>query len=75
MNNVVPIKKNNDLSDLKMLRARDLQEIFVNTSQATFTEWVKLGLIDRYKIGGGVYYKLSDVKKMIDNCCMSKNVG
>jgi hypothetical protein len=59
----------------KMLRAKDLQEIFINTSQATFDNWVRLGLIDRYKIGGGVYYKLKDVKKMIENCLCLKEVG
>ena len=59
----------------KMLRARDLQEIFINTSQATFDNWVRLGLIHRYKIGGGVYYKLSEVKSMIENALEYKRVG
>ena len=51
----------------KMLRAKDMSEIFINTSQATYDNWVRMGLIHRYKIGGGVYYKLSEVKKLIEN--------
>lgn len=73
MENVINITRE-DMPD-KMLRAKDLQEIFINTSQATFDNWVRLGLLDRYKIGGGVYYKLKDVKKMIENCLCLKEVG
>ena len=51
----------------KMLRAKDMSEIFINTSQATYDNWVRMGLIHRYKIGGGVYYKLSEVNKLIEN--------
>lgn len=72
MNNVVSINK--PVFSDKMLRAKDLQEIFIGTSQATFDNWVREGLIDRYKIGGGVYYKLSDVEKMIKNCRECKEV-
>ena len=70
MDNVI----NFDMPD-KMLRARDLQEIFIGTSQATFDNWVRLGIIHRYKIGGGVYYKLSEVKSMIENAREYKRVG
>ena len=73
MENVINLVRE-DLPD-KMLRARDLQEIFINTSQATFDNWVRLGLIHRYKIGGGVYYKLSEVKMMIENAREFKEVG
>lgn len=51
----------------KMLRAKDMSKIFINTSQATYDNWVKMGLLHRYKIGGGVYYKLSEVERMIEN--------
>lgn len=51
----------------QMLRAKDMSKIFINTSQATYNGWVKMGLIHRYKIGGGVYYKLSEVKSLIEN--------
>ena len=51
----------------KMLRAKDMSEIFINTSQATYDNWVRSGLLHRYKIGGGVYYKLSEVKQLIEN--------
>lgn len=73
MENIISLVKD-EMPD-KMLRARDLQEIFINTSQATFDNWVKLGIIHRYKIGGGVYYKLSEVKLMIENAREFKEVG
>lgn len=73
MQNVINMVRE-DLPD-KMLRAKDLQEIFINTSQATFNNWVRLGIIHRYKIGGGVYYKLSEVKSMIENAREFKRVG
>jgi hypothetical protein len=73
MQNVINMVRE-DLPD-KMLRAKDLQEIFINTSQATFDNWVRLGIIHRYKIGGGVYYKLSEVKSMIENAREFKRVG
>lgn len=62
MSNVI----NLDMPD-KMLRAKDMSKIFIGTSQATYDNWVRMGLIHRYKIGGGVYYKLSEVKKLIEN--------
>ena len=74
MNNVIQMNKP-DVFDEKMLRARDMQEIFIGTSQATFDNWVRAGLIHRYKICGGVYYKLSEVKSLIDNSCEVKEVG
>lgn len=58
-----------------MLRAKDMSKIFINTSQATYENWVKSGLIHRYKIGGGVYYKLSEVKRMIDNAVELREVS
>lgn len=71
MDNVINI---NELPD-KMLRAKDMSKIFINTSQATYDNWVRMGLIHRYKIGGGVYYKLSEVKKLIDNSLEMREVG
>ena len=65
MENVINLNRE-DMPD-KMLRAKDLSEIFINTSQATYDNWVRAGLIHRYKIGGGVYYKLSEVKQLIEN--------
>lgn len=73
MQNVISLNRE-DMPE-KMLRAKDMQEIFINTSQATFDNWVRLGLIHRYKIGGGVYYKLSEVKLMIENSREIKEVG
>lgn len=52
----------------KMLKARDLKKIFPSVSQSTLGTWVSQGLICRYKICGGVFYKLSEVESMIENC-------
>jgi len=73
MNNVVNF--NREIYEDKLLRAKDMQKIFIGTSQATFDNWVRDGLIHRYKIGGGVYYKLSEVKNMIENSCEVRKIG
>ncbi len=65
-NNVIYMNKE-DIFAEKMLRAKDLSKIFIGTVQGTYDNWVKLGLLHRYKIGGGVYYKLSEVKQLIEN--------
>lgn len=72
MDNVINLK---DELPEKMLRAKDMSQIFINTSQATYDNWVRMGLIHRYKIGGGVYYKLSEVKLMIENAKEYQRVG
>lgn len=74
MNNVISINREIIFED-KMLRAKDMQDIFIGTSQATFDNWVRLGLIHRYKIGGGVYYKLTEVKSLIENSREVREVG
>lgn len=74
MNNVISINRDIIFED-KMLRAKDMQDIFIGTSQATFDNWVRLGLIHRYKIGGGVYYKLTEVKNLIENSREIREVG
>lgn len=73
MDNVINITRE-DMPE-KMLRAKDMSKIFINTSQATYDNWVRMGLINRYKIGGGVYYKLSEVKILIENSREFKEVG
>lgn len=66
-NNVIKLREDNEIFDEKMLRAKDLSKIFVGTVQATFDNWVRSGLLHRYKVGGGVYYKLSEVKQLIES--------
>lgn len=51
----------------KYLRAKDLKKIFIGIAQSTFGNWVKDGYIAKYKIGGSVFYKYSEVKQMIEN--------
>lgn len=64
-----------DLFGEKMIRAKDLSKIFVNTSQATYNKWFEMGLLARHKICGGVYYKLSEVKELIENSREVKEVA
>lgn len=69
MNNVINLNREGKdfIFDETMLRAKDLAKIFVGTVQATIDNWVRAGLLHRYKICGGVYYKLSEVKQLIEN--------
>ena len=65
MSNVVKIKEY-QFSE-KMIRAKDLSKIFVGISQATSESWAKQGIITRYKVGGSVFYKLSEIERIIEN--------
>lgn len=72
MSNIVQFNKQEKLiSDYKfnerMIRAKDMSKIFVGISQATYEQWAKNGFINRYKIGGSVFYKLSEIEKLIEN--------
>lgn len=51
----------------KFLRAKDLANMFVGLCQSTFDNWVKNGLLIRYKIEGSVFYRLSEVLQVIEN--------
>lgn len=75
MNNIIKLSdyKNNGVPI--MVRACDLKKIFIGTSNATFTKWGNLGLITRYKISGGVYYKLSEIEKLIETSAENKTYG
>lgn len=76
MNNVINLDREKKfVFDETMLRAKDLSRIFVGTVQGTIDNWVRAGLISRYKIGGGVYYKLSEVKALIENSREDLEVG
>ena len=66
--NIISINQNKlEEFNERMLRAKELSKIFIGTSQATYDNWVKGGFLARYKIGGGVYYKLSEIKALIEN--------
>ncbi len=56
-----------NLMNDKYLRARDLKKIFLGIAQSTFGNWVKEGHIARYKIGGSVFYRYSEIQKMLEN--------
>lgn len=72
--NVINLHKENIFEE-KMLRAKDLSKIFVNTTQSTFDNWSRAGLLHRHKICGGVYYKLSEVQSLINNSLQINEVG
>lgn len=65
MSNVIKI--NDYKFNEKMIRAKDLSKIFVDISQATYETWAKKGILSRYKIGGSVFYKLSEIENLIEN--------
>lgn len=74
--NVISINRNkSEEFNEKMIRAKELSEIFIGTAPATYSNWVKAGLINAYKIGGGVYYKLSEVKALIENSKETRKVA
>lgn len=50
----------------RLLSARDMKEIFSGVSQATLANWVKQGFLSRHKIGGLVFYKESEVHRLIE---------
>lgn len=58
---------NNYRYDEKLLRARDLSNIFVGLNPSTYDGWVRQGLLNRYKINGSRFYKLSEVKALIES--------
>lgn len=70
LKNVVYINNENFINE-KMMRAKDLKKIFTGIAQSTFDTWVKAGHLNRYKICGSVFYKYSEVKKMIENARMT----
>lgn len=53
--------------DEKYIRAKDLSKIFVGLTPSTYDGWVRNGLLNRYKIQGSRFYKLSEVKALIEN--------
>lgn len=58
----------------RMLRAKDLSEIFVGIDASTVTQWAKKGILDCYRIGGSNFYKESDILKLIENSRIDKEI-
>jgi hypothetical protein len=71
MDNVVNINNEEIGFNEKMLRAKDLSKIFVGLVQSTFDNWAKQGLVTQYRIGGSIFYKLSEVQSLIENSKVS----
>jgi len=51
----------------RLLSARDIMKIFSGVSQATLKNWHNKGFLHRHKIGGLVFYKESEVIRLIEN--------
>lgn len=51
----------------RLLSAQDMKKIFSGVSQATLQNWSKKGFLHRHKIGGLVFYKESEVNKLIED--------
>lgn len=49
------------------VRASHLKKIFLDTSDSTFINWAKAGLITPIKILGGVYYNWDEIQNLIEN--------
>ena len=49
----------------RYLKASDVCKIFIGTSQSTIASWAEKGLLTRIKIGGGIYYALSEIIDLI----------
>ena len=68
MNNVVELRRKKEtIFDEKYIRAKDLSKIFVGLNPSTYDSWVRKGLLNRYKIEGSRFYKLSEVKELIES--------
>jgi hypothetical protein len=67
MNNVVSLCRERNIFDDKYIRAKDLSKIFIGLSPSTFDGWARKGLLCSYKIEGSKFYKLSEVKDLIEN--------
>lgn len=49
-----------------LLNRKDLSE-YIGVSDRTLRRWEQKGYLPRIKIGNSVRYKISDVKKLIDD--------
>jgi len=65
MNNVITLKDYKPKD--KFISAKDVKKIFNGgISQATLANWVNKKFISRYKIGGLVFYKESEILTLIE---------
>ena len=68
MNNVVSLnRERKSIFDEKYIRAKDLSKIFIGLSPSTFDGWARKGLLCSYKIEGSKFYRLSEVKALIES--------
>ena len=71
-NNVINLKA--DILDRRFTTAKGLQKIFIGLGRSTINDWAKYGIIHRHKIGGTVFYDLSEIEKLINDSVQYKEV-
>lgn len=72
MKNIVSINKN--ILDRRFTTAKGLQKIFIGLGRSTVDDWAKNGIIHRHKIGGTVFYDLSEIESLINNSAQYREV-
>lgn len=72
MNNVINLRT--DVLDRRFTTASGLQKIFIGLGRSTVDDWAKKGIIHRHKIGGTVFYDLSEIEKLIEESVQYKEV-
>lgn len=72
MNNVINLKT--DILNRRFTTARGLQNIFIGLGRSTVDDWAKHGIIHRHKIGGTVFYDLSEIEQLINGSVEYKKV-
>lgn len=60
-NNVISFNKGEFPN--KMLRAKDIQQIF-NIARSTIDNWARYGWLTRHKIGRNIFYDATEVEKL-----------
>ena len=68
------LNENKIAAELQILDNADLKQLF-NISDKTLINWRNTGLIPYSKIGGSIYYNLSDVKQLIQDTKITKKKG
>lgn len=57
-------EKNKINNEVRLLDNADVKQLF-NISDKTITNWKNEGILNPSKIGGSIYYELSDIKQTI----------
>ena len=75
MSNVLSFNRSKDILDRRFVTARGLQKIFIGLGRSTIDDWAKDGIITRHKIGGSVFYDLSEIENLINTSSQIRSIG